>query len=96
MIKQEKANQIEISKNLYFQQYGDTVDGVYVNDRFLSIKTARELNSAEFTSFAKELYDLCMKTAPIREKIEAIAKEYEENLFSKSMAVVNEPEMDLD
>ena len=72
--------QVLVDKNIYFQQCGDTVDGVYVNEPFISIKVGdRELNEEELSILATQIYTICRATEPIRQIIEGFAKEYEKN-----------------
>lgn len=72
--------QVAVDKNVYFQQCGDTVDGVYVNEPFVSIKVGdKELSEGELSVLAIQMYEVFRNTESIQQVIEGFAKEYETN-----------------
>lgn len=72
--------QVNVNKNIYFQQHGDTVHGVYVNKSFVSIKVGdKELDEKELSTLASQMYEICKNTESIQKVIAVFEKEYETN-----------------
>ena len=52
--------QVKLDKNIYFQQIGDTVEGVYVNEPFVSFKVGEEeLLEEELLLVSTQMYITC-------------------------------------
>jgi len=72
--------QVKLDENIYFQQSGDTVEGVYVNERFVSFKVGeKQLSEEELIAVATQMYNACKNNLCIAGTIKKIAEEYERN-----------------
>jgi len=81
--------QVKLDKNIYFQQIGDTVEGVYVNEPFISFKVGEnELPEKELLLISTQMYIACRKNLYISNIINDIAKKYEQDPYRDGIAFV--------
>lgn len=71
--------QVQIEENIYFQQMGEEVIGVYVNAQFISIKVDRELNDEQLEELGAKILSFCKCFEPINNIIENYRQMYIEN-----------------
>lgn len=72
-------SQVQIEKNIYFQQSGENVVGVYVNAEFINIKVDGELNDEQLKELGTKILSFCKRYEPINNVIENYRQKYLEN-----------------
>ncbi|WP_455717771.1 hypothetical protein [Anaerosporobacter sp.] len=71
--------QTQIEDDVYFQQAGLNVSGVYVNAEFINIKVDRELNEEQLKELGIKILDLCKSYEPINNVITDYKHKYIQN-----------------
>lgn len=70
--------QVKVDTNVYFQQHGNQILGVYVNMDFVTFEVKRELEEKELQELANKIYKICLETPCIKETIDSYIEEYKD------------------
>lgn len=71
--------QVKIKENVYFQQMGNFVYGVYVNEEFIRVVVKKELTETELLELGTQLYSICEDNENIKSVINSYSEEYKLN-----------------
>ena len=72
--------QAKVDKNVYFSQLNEnTVEGTYVNAKFIKFEVDKILSTEELEQLAKSLYEIYKENSHTKKIIDKYEKMYDEN-----------------